>query len=707
MSNNRFNDVWRVLLVYVLVLAFAVAVVIRIVFLQVSEREELMAKSREMDIKAKPVNPVRGSIYSKNGTLMAASIPVFDVFYDYKTVKEDTLNKYIGPLSDSLAKMFKGRPKQEFMRLLRKGYKTHKVVYLAKGLRLDEYNRVKSFPLFNGPMFKNGLGADVRMEREFPYGELAARTVGYVREIDGVLRYIGLEGWYDSILMGKPGFQVNRRLNNGRYIPVESPLNVDPINGCDIYTSIDIALQDVAEEALRKCLEECHAAEGCVVMMDVQSGMVEVMANLCYSPITKDYRETNNFAIGGKINPGSTFKAITMTALLENNPNMSVKRVLNLGTTKQMSFGGKVMTDSHLVKGGKPTIEEAFWESSNIAFAMLTEEAFGNNPQRFIDLIYKTRINEPLHLDLKGPEINPLIKSVGKLGWSKTTLSRMSIGYEVDLAPITMLTYYNAIANNGRMVKPQFVRQIRRGNEVVMQYDTVVICEHIASDRTIKILQDLLRGVVENGTAATAFKKCALPVAGKTGTSQYYDSHAKGFDVNRHLASFVGYFPVENPKYTCIVVVSQPKGANYYGAGISAPVFKDIVDKVYATSLGIKDETVVYKGNCDKYMKASMAYYTDVAEYCDMAGIRMVDSDLGTEWVTVSTSANGGVSFKNVTLKSDEVPDLKGMNVMDAVYLIESMGWKVEFNGSGIVDSQSVKAGTKLEKGKTISLKLK
>ena len=392
-----------------------------------------------------------------------------------------------------------------------------------------------------------------------------------------------------------------------------------------------------------------------------------------------------------------------MTALLENDPNFNINRVLNLGTTGKMRFHNRVMTDSHVVGEGHPTIKQCFWESSNIAFGYLTTEAFESNPQRFIDLIYKTKINEPLNLDIKG-EGKPYIKSTSSKLWSKVSLPWMSIGYEETVTPITLLTYYNAIANNGRMVKPQFVKEIRRGNEVVKTFDTIVINEKIASDRTIKTLQELLRGVVENGTAKL-LKTCAFPVAGKTGTAQIAQNG--NYNKKNYTASFVGYFPADDPKYTCIVVISNPMGGKYYGASVSAPVFKEIAEKVYATELGITDETANYPANADKYTKASMAWYEDVNEYCTMAGVRMVDAELNSEWVKVSHSVNGGVAMKSVELDDETVPDLTGMNVMDAVYLIESMGWKVSFSGRGLVESQSVKAGTNLDKGKTITLKLK
>lgn len=704
MSKMNFGDVWRVVLIYVLMLVVGIAIVAKILIIQTVDREELLESARKADIRIVSVPAVRGNIFSKNGTLLATTIPVFDIHFDPVAVPQDRFDREIGALSDSLARMLKTHTKSQFVNMFTKARNNNKrYVKVARKLKMDEYERLKTFPIFKERL-GNGLIADKQLVRERPYGDIAMRVIGYVNYNDTLNPVkVGLEGAYDTCLSGRDGVQMRRRINGGRFIDVPASGNVTPSNGKDIYTSIDAKIQDVAEESLRRCLDENKAQQGCVIMMDVKSGFIEVMASLRYNEKKKKYEESYNFAIAENVEPGSTFKAITMTALLENDPNFNINRVLNLGTTGKMRFHNRVMTDSHVVGEGHPTIKQCFWESSNIAFGYLTTEAFESNPQRFIDLIYKTKINEPLNLDIKG-EGKPYIKSTSSKLWSKVSLPWMSIGYEETVTPITLLTYYNAIANNGRMVKPQFVKEIRRGNEVVKTFDTIVINEKIASDRTIKTLQELLRGVVENGTAKL-LKTCAFPVAGKTGTAQIAQNG--NYNKKNYTASFVGYFPADDPKYTCIVVISNPMGGKYYGASVSAPVFKEIAEKVYATELGITDETANYPANADKYTKASMAWYEDVNEYCTMAGVRMVDAELNSEWVKVSHSVNGGVAMKSVELDDEIVPDLTGMNVMDAVYLIESMGWKVSFSGRGLVESQSVKAGTKLEKGKTISLKLK
>ncbi|MBP9994849.1 MAG: transpeptidase family protein [bacterium] len=693
----------RVYLLYVVMLLFGLAIVGRIVYIQVAEREELLEYAKKSDTRIIRTEGIRGNIFSKNNTIIATSIPVYDIHFDPVAIIDSVYKKHVGGLADSLSVMLGDYTKSQYVSKLNKARdKGKRYVRIARRLRKDDYDRLRTFPIFN--QRNNGLIVDKQYMRERPYGDIAMRTIGYVIPDSLNPVRVGLEGAYDTCLVGRSGLQMQRRVNGGRFINVPAAVNVLPENGGDIYTSIDIEMQDLAEEALRRCLADNKAAKGCVVMMDVKTGFIEVMASLKYNAKNGRYEESYNFAIAENVEPGSTFKAITMTALLENNPKFDINRTIDLGVTATRRFHNRTMTDSHVVNGGKPTIKQAFWESSNIAFGMLTTEAFEDNPQRFIDLIRKTKINEPLNLDLKG-EGKPYIKGTDSKYWSKVSLPWMSIGYELTVTPMTLLTYYNAIANNGRMMKPQFVREIRRGNEVVRSFEPVVINDSIASSRTIKTLQTLLRGVVEHGTAK-AMSDSPFPVAGKTGTAQISGGKS-GYNKKDYTASFVGYFPADNPKYTCIVVICNPSAGKYYGASVSAPVFKEISEKVYATELGITEETRSFAANCDKYTNASQVYYDDVNEYCQMAGVRMVDSELGSEWVRVRRSVNGGVTIENIENKHNIVPDLTGMNVTDAVCLVEQMGWKADFSGCGTVKKQSVSAGTELANGMTITFVLK
>ena len=694
---------WRVFLVYFIVVAVGIWVIFSIIHIQVKEKDELLEQASKRELKIRDEKAHRGNVISKNGTLLATSVPRYSIYFDPVSVKSDLFDSEVTQLADSLSRLLKNKSKQQYLSYLKDARaKKRRYVKIANKVSVADYKRMQKFPIFREGKNKGGFISERSYVRELPYGELAARTIGYVREEEDI--FVGLEGAYNESLKGSDGKQLVRRINGNFWMPMPSSENVEPVNGDDVYTSIDIEIQDVAENALKKCLIENDALQGCVVLMDVKSGFVEVMASLSYNEKKNEYEEAYNFALRHNVEPGSTFKAITMCALLENDPDFNIDRKLQLGTTDYKVFYRRTMRDSHRVtdEDGYSTVRNAFEQSSNIAFATLVEEAFLENPQRYIDLIYKTKINEPLNLDIKG-EAKPDIKTTADKRWSKLSLPWMSIGYEVMMTPIQILTFYNAIANDGVMVKPQFVREIRHGNEVKQVFDTIVINERIASERTIETLQTLLKGVVQNGTAKN-MSKLGFSVAGKTGTAQISQG-SSGYNKKNYTATFVGYFPADNPKYSCIIVVSNPRGKRYYGSSVSGPVFKELAEKVYATRLGVVDENGEYQANCNSFTTPSMVYFNDFLDYCNMENISFVDNVEDNEWISVEQT-DDEVFVNSVEFEENIVPNVKGMNITDAVFVLESMGWKVKFDGYGKVKSQSVKPDTELRKGSVINLVL-
>ncbi len=704
MKIDSKNDVlWRVFLVYFVVVAVGILVILAIIRIQVKEKDELLERASKRELKIRDEMAHRGNVFSNNGALLATSVPRYNIYFDPVSVNKELFDAEVAHLADSLSRLLKNKSKQQYVSYLKDSRaKKRRYVKIANKISVADYKRMQKFPIFKEGKNRGGFISERSYVRELPYGELAARTIGYVREEVDV--FVGLEGAYNEYLKGKDGKQLVRRINGNFWMPMPSEDNVDPVNGDDIYTSIDIEIQDVAENALKKCLIENDALQGCVVLMDVKSGFVEVMASLSYNEKKNEYEEAYNFALRHNVEPGSTFKAVTMLTLLENDPNFDINRKLQLGTTDYKVFYRRTMRDSHRVtdEDGYSTIKNAFEQSSNIAFATLVTEAFEQNPDRYIDLIYKTKINEPLNLDIKG-EAKPDIKTTKDKRWSKLSLPWMSIGYEVMLTPIQILTFYNAIANDGVMVKPQFVREIRHGNEVRQVFDTIVINERIASENTISTLQTLLKGVVENGTAKS-MSKLGFSVAGKTGTAQISQG-SSGYNKKNYTATFVGYFPADNPKYSCIIVVSNPRGKRYYGSSVSGPVFKELAEKVYATRLGVTEEESEYEADCNSFTSASMVYFEDFLNYCNEENISFVDNVENNEWISVEQTGDN-VFVNAAEIEDNKVPDMKGMNLTDAVYLLESMGWKVKFEGYGKVKSQSVKAGTELKKGSVINLVL-
>ena len=694
---------WRVFLVYFIVVAVGIWVIFSIIHIKVKEKDELLEQASKRELKSRDEKAHRGNVISKNGTLLATSVPRYSIYFDPVSVKSDLFDSEVTQLADSLSRLLKNKSKQQYVSYLKDARaKKRRYVKIANKVSVADYKRMQKFPIFREGKNKGGFISERSYVRELPYGELAARTIGYVREEEDI--FVGLEGAYNESLKGSDGKQLVRRINGNFWMPMPSSENVEPVNGDDVYTSIDIEIQDVAENALKKCLIENDALQGCVVLMDVKSGFVEVMASLSYNEKKNEYEEAYNFALRHNVEPGSTFKAITMCALLENDPDFNIDRKLQLGTTDYKVFYRRTMRDSHRVtdEDGYSTVRNAFEQSSNIAFATLVEEAFLENPQRYIDLIYKTKINEPLNLDIKG-EAKPDIKTTADKRWSKLSLPWMSIGYEVMMTPIQILTFYNAIANDGVMVKPQFVREIRHGNEVKQVFDTIVINERIASERTIETLQTLLKGVVQNGTAKN-MSKLGFSVAGKTGTAQISQG-SSGYNKKNYTATFVGYFPADNPKYSCIIVVSNPRGKRYYGSSVSGPVFKELAEKVYATRLGVVDENGEYQANCNSFTTPSMVYFNDFLDYCNMENISFVDNVEDNEWISVEQT-DDEVFVNSVEFEENIVPNVKGMNITDAVFVLETMGWKVKFDGYGKVKSQSVKPDTELRKGSVINLVL-
>ncbi len=699
------NDVlWRVYLLYACMLVFAVAVVVKVLVIQIRDGEELLERANKRELKIRDEKAHRGNVFSDNGSILATSVPRYNIYFDPLSVKQELFDSEIANLSDSLSRMLKKKSKSQYVSSFKKARSERKrYVKIATKVTMGEYKRMSKFPIFKEGKNKGGFIAERNYVRELPYGELAARTIGYVRESENIM--VGLEGAYNEYLKGEDGKQLVRLINHNYWMPMQSPENRDPVNGDDIYTSINIEIQDVAENALKKCLVENDALQGCVILMDVKSGFIEAMASLSYNEKTSQYEEMYNFALSHNVEPGSTFKAITMLTLLENNPKMSVDDKIYLGTTDYKVFYNRTIHDSHRVtdEKGYTTIRNAFEQSSNIAFATLVEDEFKNNQAKFIEHIYKTKINEPLNLDIIG-EGKPYIKNPSDKSWSKLSMPWMSFGYESTLAPIHILTFYNAIANDGVMVKPQFVKEIRHGNVVKHVFDTIVINESIASAKTIETLQELLRGVVVNGTAKN-LSKLPFSVAGKTGTARISQG-SSGYNRKNYTASFVGYFPAEEPKYSCIVIISNPRGGKYYGSSVSGPVFKEVAEKVYATSLGISDEDGVYEADCQSFTSSSMVYFNDFLDYCNIENISFNDNVENDMWVKVEVDEEE-ISVNPVVMDENCVPDMKGMNATDAIFLLESMGWKVTFTGYGKVKSQSVKAGTELEKGRIINLELK
>ncbi len=682
-------------------LAFAIGVILKLVLIQIYEGDELILKAQTFELKYFSLDATRGNIYGDDGSLIATSIPIFEIRMDIASplIPDDVFNKKIDSLALCLSKLFKDKSKSGYKKYLRKGRKKNRYLLLKRAATYSELKKVKKFPILRRGKYSGGLIVIQKTKRKLPYSILAKRTIGFENKKKEY--FVGIEGAYSDILQGTKGKQLRRRISNGDWKPIHNEAEIEPERGKDIITSINVNIQDVTENALMRHLEQHKAYQGCAVLMEVETGFVKAIANLQYDSSDNKYKEIYNYAIHESVEPGSTFKLASMLVALEDDK-------INLTDTIDTGDGWKVyynrtMRDAHKIRNGKITGREAFQFSSNVGISKIIFDAYKNQPEKFIEKLYDISLNKPLGIEISG-ESNPVIKHPeNKKYWYGTSLPWMSIGYELSLTPLQMLTLYNTIANDGKMMKPLFVKQIQQGGKTLETFKPIVISKSICSSSTIDTLQSLLEGVVELGTARR-IKNSIYKIAGKTGTAQIANRN-KGYDKKNYNSTFIGYFPAESPQYSCIVVISKPTAGYYYGSSVAAPVFKEIADKVYAGSLKIhqredNDEIefsapLVKAGNQEDLQ----IFYNDL-------GFALDSANSTNEWV-VSSFKNEKVKLESKNIKAETVPNVKGMSARDAIFILESIGLNPKIKGKGIVKNQSIKAGTKVTKGREIILNLK
>ena len=672
----KSSSLIRTFLVYLGVLGVGILILVKAVLVQTKEGDELRALAEQVETRFDTLQASRGDILACDGSLLATDVPIFEVGIDPSVIDSAVFYTEVDQLSLQLANMFPKRNAATWKKGLIDAKKNGRRYFLIDlNVTLGQYREMETFAILNRGNLKGGLTkSQPKFKRIHPYGSLAGRTVGYVN--DGKL--VGLESAYDSILRGQDGHHKQRHLHHGVWIPIEDDNNIEAVNGNDIVSTIDIGIQDIAERALRHALVENVAEQGCAIVMEVKTGEVKAITNLQRDKATNQCLELYNFALGVGIEPGSTFKLASMLVLLDTYPELNInKRNVNIGRAHTpLTFGNKKMYDDHPVnQDGLVTIREVFEQSSNKGTAKLITDYFGNNPERYVNGLYNLGLNTPLGTGMAG-EAKPYIKhpQFDKKNWSKTSLPWMSIGYELRLPPLQILTLYNAVANEGRMMKPMFVKEIRKEGATIQTIEPVVIKEHIASQQTIDSIQSMMMGVVERGTAK-ALKGTEYGVAGKTGTAQLYNVEKKAYKwlnaegrwERDYNVTFVGFFPAEEPVYSCIVVISKAKGRFYSAGKVAAPAWKEIADRVYATKI---------KGT----LEAAPPTPIESNEYHPLTDPSQYDPN--------------------------RVPDVKGMNITDAVFLLENMGWNTTFEGHGQVVKQSVPAGDSLRAGGVITLTL-
>lgn len=707
----------RSFVVYFAILCFAIAILSRILYIQISLGEEYRAIDQDRNIRIRTIEAARGNIYSDDGSLLATSVPVFDLFWDATVVSEEIFKKDIDSLAICLSNHFKDKSSTEYKKQLisarQKGnrymlIKRSNVRNERKQVSYSDLKKIKDFPIFRLGKNRGGFITEQKNVRKMPYRLLAYRTIGYEQIIwknDGKDTgiYVGLEGAYADYLKGVDGKRVEQKLRGGIWMPITEEDQIEPQNGNDIYTTINISIQDVAEHALLRQLDSTEADHGCVVLMEVETGYVRAIANLKRRP-DGSYGEDMNFAIWESSEPGSTFKLASLIALLEDGKVDTCEIV----PTGKRRFGKFEMKDSYEPGYGDVSLARAFEVSSNVGIAVLVAKVFGNNPQKFVDFIKKMGLGEKLGVEIKG-EGNPVLKDYKDKSWSATTLPWMSIGYEVQNTPLQLLAFYNAVANNGKMMKPQFVKEIRHAGEIIKTNEPIVLREQICKPSTALKARACMEGVVERGTAKKLSNE-VYKIAGKTGTAQIAKSGGYGNkkDQTRRVeykASFIGYFPSDKPKYSCIIVINNPRRKGYYGSEIAAPVFREIANKVYTTEIDIP-ENQADSIRIKNIPLVSAGNQNDLSLIYTYMKYKTLKDNKKAEWVAANTTSGNFVRLTPQQFKKGVVPNLKGMGAKDAVYLLEKCGYKAKIEGKGTVVSQSVLPGTELKKGQTVTISL-
>jgi cell division protein FtsI (penicillin-binding protein 3) len=657
---------YRIYLVAFAILLMAVAIAVKLTNIQWVEGDYYRKLAKERTVKNFVIPANKGNIYSADGSLLATSIPNYEIRFDAIAPKTEAFEKNVKSLSDSLSILLE-KPNGFFLNEFRKARANKNRYFLiARNLSYTEYIKIKGFPLFNLGAYKGGIIVQQETVREHPIGKIAERTIGYERKTpSGIPDGKGIEWAYRKYLNGKDGKILKQKIAKGQWKPIRDVNEVDPQDGYDVISTIDVFIQDIAHHALLKQLEDYKADHGCVVVMETKTGNIKAISNLGKAG-DGSYYETTNYAIAESHEPGSTYKLVDLMTLLEDK-KIDTSAVFD-SHGGRITYSGKSVVDSHKGGFGKISLARGFEVSSNSVMVQAVYNNYKNNPSKFVNHINEYGLNKCLGLPIKG-EGKPFVPQPSDKTWSNLSLPWMAFGYGVSITPLQTLTFYNSVANNGVMVKPQFVSEIKEWNKTIKKFDTEVINPKVCSQETILKLKAVMENVVKRGTASKLYSK-DFSMAGKTGTAQV--NYAKNGGSEKYYASsFVGYFPAERPKYSCIVVVHKPSTANnnYYGADVAGPVFKRIAQKIFTDA----PSTNEIKNINRKIQKQENDYDT---------------------------------YFVKSQKQQPSIPNVKGMSGMDAVALLGNLGVKVKTTGIGKVKRQSLQPGGNLVKNTTITLEL-
>ncbi len=697
---------WRVYLCFIAMIVLCICVLGRAVYIQRAEGKFWRGMSDSLHIKSQPIMAERGTIYSEDGNMLSTSVPVFDVFVDFAAdgLREKEGKRFkenIDSLSICLANLFGDKNAGEYKQMMQQAYNDKERYFiLKKKMTFDQYLLMKNFPLVRLGRNKSGFIVDTKDKRINPYVLLANRTIGLSRQ--DFSKNVGLELTYDSLLKGTTGQRL-MRYAAGTYLPVEGS-ELDPVNGKDIVTTLDTYIQDVAENALMKMMVNNNSLHGTAIVMETATGKIKAIANLG-KQADGNYLEDMNYGIGKKTEPGSIFKLATLMSLFEDG-YVELDTKVNCEGGRKIFYGLKI-SDSHLGTY-ETTLKEAFAASSNVAFAKLADQHYHKEPQKFLDHLHKMRLDISTGVDIVAASGFPLIKKATAKSWSATTIPYMAHGYEELVTPLHMLSLYNAVANGGKFMKPYLVNEIKEYGVTIKKIEPQVLDENVCSVATINKLQECMLAVVQetHGTGHKILMDSAYKIAGKTGTAvTAQDNRGYNKSAKVYQASFIGYFPAEAPKYTMAVVIQNTRESKLiYGADVSGAVFKEISDKIYARFLS--NATYTTKLITDTTINNAIGMKNDMQSIFGFMNISYTDATASGAWRNVKFTQNNTTMY--VAASNNDIkkimPDVVGMGLKDAIYILENKGLKIALQGKGKVISQSLVAGTNFTNGQRITL---
>jgi len=699
---------WRVYLCFIGIALICLFVIGKAFYIQRFQGDYWKKLSDSVHQKYVELNADRGTIYSDDGSMLSTSIPYFDIYIDFGAdgLREKNGKRFkenVDSLSLSLANLFKDQTSATYKRELLQGYRSNDRYFsLQSNISFEQYKILRNFPLIRLGRNKSGFIVKTNSKRLNPFGLLANRTIGLARENS---QNVGLERTYDTALKGQNGKQLVRYIAAGNYVPVDG-YEIDPENGKDVVTNIDVNIQDIAENALLKSMNDNEAEQGTCVVMEVATGKIKAMANLSRQH-NNSYWEDYNYALRAT-EPGSTIKMVTLLSVLSEG-KITLNDMVNVGSEGKEFVGVRIVNDAERAPKPILSVKECFAHSSNVGMSKLAYQSFASQPLKFLSYLHKFHLDKKTGIDLMGEERSVLPKMKSNHEGLHAMIT-MSFGYAIEVTPLQTLMLYNAVANNGKMMKPYLVNRIQNNGFTVREFEPEVVEEKIADSSIIKNAQECMLAVTKIGTGKKPFLNALYDVAGKTGTAHVAGRTSTGakikYDDGIYQASFVGYFPFEKPQYSCIVVIrTKQHPAKHMGGEVSAPVFREIADKLYATRMNLNPApaTTNFKKDSTQFYYAGAT--RDIKMVMQTFDMNYNDSSANNNWARLYADNHQTVLNKE-TITKQQMPDVKGMGLKDALYLLESMDMKVMAKGKGRVKMQSVQPGTVLNKNQNVTLEL-